>query len=109
MFLPVEPGRLIERPGNRGPDNRGCTIFVFRPFCFFMKKCILFRPQFYKSISALIRLLLILIKILCMTDESVVPHTPLFYPYFLTTIFSPLSYSALETVIFFFFFRGRMR
>jgi len=26
MYLPVEPGRLIERPVNRGPENRGCTV-----------------------------------------------------------------------------------
>ena len=27
MYLPVESGRLIEGPVNRGPDNRGCTVF----------------------------------------------------------------------------------
>jgi len=26
MNLPVEPGRLIEGPVNRGPENRGCTV-----------------------------------------------------------------------------------
>jgi len=26
MYLPVEPGRLIEGPVNRGPENRGCTV-----------------------------------------------------------------------------------
>jgi len=27
MYLPVEPGRLIEGPVNRGPENRGCTVY----------------------------------------------------------------------------------
>ena len=26
MYLPVEPGRLIKGPVNRGPKNRGCTV-----------------------------------------------------------------------------------
>jgi len=26
MYLPVQPGRLIEGPVNRGPENRGCTV-----------------------------------------------------------------------------------
>ena len=26
MYLPVEPGRLIEVLVNRGPENRGCTV-----------------------------------------------------------------------------------
>jgi len=26
MYLPVEPGRLVEGPVNRGPENRGCTV-----------------------------------------------------------------------------------
>jgi len=26
MYLPVELGRLIEGPVNRGPENRGCTV-----------------------------------------------------------------------------------
>jgi len=30
MYLPVEPGRLIEGPVNRGPENRGCTVFAYR-------------------------------------------------------------------------------
>jgi len=29
MYLPVEPGRLIEGPVNRGPENRGCTVLCF--------------------------------------------------------------------------------
>ena len=28
MYLPVEPGRLIEGPVNRGPENRGCTVLT---------------------------------------------------------------------------------
>jgi len=28
MYLPVEPGRLIEGPVNRGPENRGCTVLL---------------------------------------------------------------------------------
>jgi len=30
MYLPVEPGRLIEGPVNRGPENRGCTVYIFQ-------------------------------------------------------------------------------
>jgi len=26
MYHPVEPGRLIEGPVNRGQENRGCTV-----------------------------------------------------------------------------------
>jgi len=26
MYLPVEPGRLIKGPVNRGPENRRCTV-----------------------------------------------------------------------------------
>jgi len=29
MYLPVEPGRLIEWPVYRGPENRGCTVLEF--------------------------------------------------------------------------------
>jgi len=28
MYLPVEPGRLIEGLLNRGPENRGCTVLA---------------------------------------------------------------------------------
>jgi len=31
MYLPVEPGRLIEGPVNRGPENRGCTVIKSNP------------------------------------------------------------------------------
>jgi len=30
MYLPVEPDRIIEGPVNRGPENRVCTVFVYR-------------------------------------------------------------------------------
>ena len=33
IYLPVEPGRLIEEPVNRGPDDRGCTVFLFCTIC----------------------------------------------------------------------------
>jgi len=29
MYLPVEPGRLIEGPVNRGAENRGFTVLKF--------------------------------------------------------------------------------
>ena len=28
MYLPVEPRRLIEGPVNRGPDYRGCNVYI---------------------------------------------------------------------------------
>jgi len=30
MYLPVEPGRLIEGPVNRGPENRGCAVYILQ-------------------------------------------------------------------------------
>jgi len=32
MYLPVEPGRLIEGPVDRGPENRGCTVSVSKNY-----------------------------------------------------------------------------